>query len=250
MVFPHGRSLHELATVGALPDHQLMDAATLDWITSHPPQTAADRPPIQPNEILLLLPDEAWFTNPRQAEGLHGIRHGARACVLAYLLATAYGLDRERTTALCVAAAVHDCRRLDDRSDPGHGRRGADWLTAHADLVLTALGCAAQVPPGLRGEAARAIAAHNLPYDSFPPGLNAGYLKAPHLVDLLKAADCMDRYRLPLHRWWPDTGQLRVPVPRWLPAFAHGLVVRSERAHLDGASHHQALTHALGALAR
>ncbi|MER6171831.1 hypothetical protein, partial [Streptosporangium sp. NPDC001681] len=67
-------------------------------------------------------------------------------------------------------------------------------------------------------------------------------------VDLLKAADCLDRYRLPLTHWWPDPSYLRITVPSWLHAVAFDLVVRSEQARFDGATHHDALTHALALL--
>ncbi|MEU3904077.1 hypothetical protein AB0F20_09685 [Streptomyces goshikiensis] len=239
-------SLRELAAARALPGHQMMDAPTLDWIADNPPPPAVYTPGLAADDILLLVPDPAWFTGRDQAEGLHGISHGARTCVLAFLLARAHGLDEPHTAALCTAAAVHDCRRHDDRTDPEHGQRAAAWFTEHAESVLTALG--QNVPAALRAEAAAAIAVHNLPYDAFSPDQRTAYQRAPHLTDLLKAADCLDRYRLPLARWWPNLTRLRITVPGWLPPFAHGLVVHSERARLDGAGHHNALTHALTTL--
>ncbi|MEU6331543.1 HD domain-containing protein [Streptomyces sp. NPDC047049] len=242
------RSLRELAAARALPDHQVMDAPTLDWIAGNPPPPTADTPALTTDEILLLRPDASWFTSRDQADGLHGISHGARTCVLAFLLARAYRLDRAHTAALCTAAAVHDCRRHDDRADPEHGQRAATWFTEHAEMVLSAVG--QEVSAELRADVAAAIAVHNRPYDAFAPGQRDAYQHAPHLTDLLKAADCLDRYRLPLSRWWPNTTHLRLTIPAWLSPFAHGLVVHSERARLDGASHHDAVTHALTTLTR
>ncbi|MFE9846560.1 hypothetical protein [Streptomyces goshikiensis] len=238
--------LRALAAARALPPHQRMDAPTLDWITANPPPAAAQH--LAADDIPVLVPDPTWFTSPEQAEGLHGISHGARTCILAFLLARAHRLDEQHTAALCTAAAVHDCRRHDDRTDPDHGTRAAAWFTEHAEGVLLAFG--QDVPAALRAGAAIAIALHNLPYEAFRPAQHAAYRRAPQLTDLLKAADCLDRYRLPLARWWPDLTHLRVTVPAWLPPFAHGLVVHSERARLDGAGHHPALTHALTALTR
>ncbi|MEV6404126.1 hypothetical protein AB0M58_14425 [Streptomyces bobili] len=242
------RSLRELAAADALPDHQRMDAPTLDWIACNPPPPASDTPDFAADDVPVLAPDPAWFTSQDQAQGLHGISHGARTCVLAFLLARTHEFDAPHTAALCTAAAVHDCRRHDDRTDPEHGRRAADWFTDNAENVLAALG--QDVPPALRDEAASAIAVHNLPYDAFSPVQLAAYQRAPHLTDLLKAADCLDRYRLPLDRWWPNLSHSRVTIPGWLPPFAHGLVVHSERARLHGAGHHDALTHALTTLTR
>ncbi|PZT76790.1 MULTISPECIES: hypothetical protein [unclassified Streptomyces] len=224
-----------------------MDAATLDWIAESPPPTA-DLPQLVAGDIPVLVPDPAWFARREQAEGLHGISHCARTGVLAFLLARFHGLDRPHTAALCTAAAIHDCRRHDDRTDPGHGCRGAGWFTENAENVLAVLG--QDVPAALREEAAAAIAAHNLPYDAFSPAQRTAYQRAPHLTDLLKAADCLDRYRLPLKRWWPDLTHLRVTVPDWLLPFAHGLVIHSERARLHGVGHRDALTHAVTTLAR
>ncbi|MFF0551042.1 hypothetical protein ACFYUL_18995 [Streptomyces sp. NPDC004311] len=241
-----GTSLRERAAARALPDHQMMDAPTLDWIAGNPPPPAAEPPFLAADDILLLVPDPGWFTGRDQAEGLHGISHGARTSVLAFLLARAHGLDEPHTVALCTAAAVHDCRRHDDRTDPGHGQRAAAWFTEHAEPVLTALGH--NIPAALRAEAAAAIAVHSLPYDAFGPDQQTAYQRAPHLTDLLKAADCLDRYRLPLDPWWPDLAHLRITVPTWLPPFAHGLVAHSERARLDGCGHRDALTHALTTL--
>ncbi|MFE9832523.1 hypothetical protein ACFYPK_28330 [Streptomyces halstedii] len=240
-------ALRELAIGRTLPDHQRMDAATLDWIAENPPP-AADLPQLAADDIPVLVPDPAWFTRPEQAEGLHGISHCARTSVLAFLLARVHDIDGPHTAALCTAAALHDCRRHDDRTDPEHGRRGADWFTEHAEDVLAVLG--QNIPAALREEAATAIAAHNLPYDAFSPAQHTAYQRAPHLTDLLKAADCLDRYRLPLKRWWPDLTHLRVTVPDWLLPFAHGMVIHSERARLHGAGQRDALTHAVTILTR
>ncbi|MGW4490442.1 hypothetical protein [Streptomyces sp. NPDC004376] len=241
-------NLRELAADRTLPDHQRMDAATLDWIAGNPPPPTADTPQLTADDILVPVPDPAWFTRPEQADGLHGISHCARTSVLAFLLARVHDLDGPHTAALCTAAALHDCRRHNDRTDPEHGRRAAHWFTAHAEDVLAVLG--QDVPAALREEAASAIAVHNLPYDAFGPAQHTAYQRAPHLTDLLKAADCLDRYRLPLKRWWPDLTHLRVTVPDWLLPFAHGLVVHSERARLHGAGHRDALTRAVTTLTR
>ncbi len=45
------------------------------------------------------------------------------------------------------------------------------------------------------------------------------------MVDLLKAADALDRYRLPRNRWWPDLSRARVTVPEWLPALAFDMLL-------------------------
>ena len=174
-------------------------------------------------------------------DSIHGIRHNARVSLLAGLLAQEYGLDRDHTAALCAAAAIHDCRRRDDREDHGHGWRAAAWFTENPAAV-SLLG--RQLPPNLSAQATSAIGLHDVPYSAFTPEQNHDYQRAPHLTDLLKAADCLDRYRLPLTRWWPDPSQLRILIPAWLHPVAFDLVIRSEQARLDGATNHGALIHA------
>ncbi|MGV9601305.1 hypothetical protein ACWDR1_32060 [Streptosporangium sandarakinum] len=188
------------------------------------------------------MPKTAWFADARCADSIHGISHNARVCLLASLLAQQHHLEPDQTAALCLAAAVHDCRRRDDRADPGHGQRAAVWLSRRHQAVATAFDL--HLTPELIAAACTAISLHNLAYPAFSPAQQQAYQRAAALADLLKAADCLDRYRLPLPRWWPDVSRLRVAVPTWLHQVAFDLMLRSEQARLDGASHHDALTHA------
>ncbi|MGW1039486.1 hypothetical protein [Streptomyces sp. NPDC002547] len=239
-------SLRELAEGRQLGDHQDMDQATLDWITSNRPASFPDRPARPPHAALLLIPPTDWFADARLAGSIHGVLHGARVSVLASLLAGEHGLGRAETAALSVAAAVHDCRRRHDRDDVGHGRRAARWFAQHHQIVSRAFGHRLLV--GLIAPAATAVALHDVPYGAFSPEQVRAYEQARHFTDLLKAADCLDRYRLPLDRWWPDTTRLRIRVPAWLPPVAFDLVTASEQHRLDGASPAEALTHARSTL--
>lgn len=238
---PGSASLRELAENRSLPAHQVMDQDTLTWITRNRPEASA-APPTLPHPPLMLVPDATWFAQPQLVDSIHGVRHNARVSLLAGLLAQEYGLDRDHTAALCAAAAVHDCRRQDDRDDPGHGRRAGTWFSRNQQAVATRLG--RELPPDLVAQAASAIGLHDVPYADFTPQQKFAYLRAPHLIDLLKAADCLDRYRLPLTRWWPDSSHLHIVVPTWLHPVAFDLVIRSEQARLDGATNHGALIHA------
>ncbi|MER6318842.1 hypothetical protein ABT237_34550 [Streptomyces sp. NPDC001581] len=235
---PGPACLHELASQRRLPDHQPMDRATLGWITGNRPANF-DAAPSLPRPGLMLVPPKAWFVSERQADSNHGVRHNARVSLLAVLLAQEYGLDGDDVAALCAAGAVHDCRRRDDRADPGHGQRAAEWFGHRTAMVTRAMG--REVPAAALRRAGQAIAVHDVPYDQFTARQERAYRRAPHLVDVLKAADCLDRYRLPLQQWWPDLTRLRIPVPDWLPPAAFALVVRSEQAALDGAAHQHAL---------
>ncbi|GGU43097.1 hypothetical protein [Streptomyces violascens] len=234
-------SLRELAQQRRLPAHQLMDHVTLKWIESNRPANF-DAEPSFPRPGMLLVPPPAWFTQERSADSIHGTLHNGRVGLLAALLAEEFGLDTEDTAAACIAGIVHDCRRHDDRADPGHGQRAATWLLRHADTVTSAIDV--PVPAATLERAATAVALHDVPYENFTSRQERAFRTCPLLVDVLKAADCLDRYRLPRTRWWPDTSRLRLALPDWLPAVAFALVTRSEQARLDGADPAQALTDA------
>ncbi|UWM52283.1 hypothetical protein N0X72_26530 [Streptomyces carpaticus] len=224
-----------------------MDAGTLEHIVRNRPLFTVPSPRL-PTRATMLLPRTSWFINGEQANSLHGVLHSARVSLLASILADEHGLDRDHSLALCVGAAVHDCRRHNDRDDPGHGQRAATWLATNTETVTTALRL--RLPPEPLGRAVLAVSLHDIPHEAFTPEQADAYRQAPHLVDLLKAADALDRYRLPLTRWWPDAARLRITVPPWLHPLAFDLVVESEGARLDGADHHQSLHQARQTLAR
>ncbi|GLW06238.1 hypothetical protein Misp01_13680 [Microtetraspora sp. NBRC 13810] len=239
--------LWELAQLGRLPAHQAMDQPTLTWIARHRPEQAVRTVAVADLPVLL-VPEATWFTSGQAADGIHGVRHNARVCLLAALLAQHYRLEGDQAAALCLAAAVHDCRRRDDRADPGHGRRAAAWLSHHHPVVTSAFGL--DLSAESVAVASAAISLHDVAYPAFSPAQHRAYRRAEPVTDLLKAADCLDRYRLALPRWWPDTSRLRVSVPSWLHGVAADLMLHSEQAHLDGASHPDALTHARQIISR
>lgn len=238
---PAGKTpLRMLAEAGRLPDQQYMDRTTLAWIAGNRPTGPGVRATM-PHQPLLLIPEGAWFARREAIDSIHGIRHGARVALFVQLLAHDRGVDPGRSQTLAVAAACHDCRRHHDRDDPGHGRRAAQWLAENTATVAAALGA---VP---RPEAITAVALHDVAHHDFADDQASAYRQHQDAVDLLKAADALDRYRLPLARWWPDPSRIRLSVPAWLHPLAHDLVVHSEQARLDGATDTQALEHALRA---
>ncbi|WP_055483716.1 HD domain-containing protein [Sphaerimonospora mesophila] len=239
--------LHELAGQGRLPGHQRMDRATLAWIEANRPAMDFGSIPVPRRALpLLLVPSAAWFTDARQADSIHGIGHSARVSLLASLLAEQHQFDEQDTIALCMAAAVHDCRRRDDRDDPGHGRRAARWFARNHHKVGITFG--RLLPPVTVARAVTAIALHDIAYAAFTPADREAAREAWPLVDLLKAADALDRYRLPCRRWWPDPSHLRVDIPWWLHAVAFDLMLATEQARLDGIPYAQALDQARRAL--
>ncbi|MGW2671946.1 hypothetical protein ACWC5F_28335 [Streptomyces sp. NPDC001272] len=232
-------SLVELAARKQLPHHQYTDPATVRWITANRPDFPDDPPPptLRPSSQELVacaaIPSE-WLAEARCHDSLHGVRHAMRTAALAALLAEAAGLSSNDTATLILAAAVHDCRRVHDKDDPGHGARAAIWLTANADDVWSHFGLSAT--PSRIAAAGTAMRLHDLPYEHFSPDDRSDHARAKAISDLLKAADALDRYRLPKLTWWPDPDRVRSNAFAGLRATAFELVVHSEAAWLAGAS--------------
>jgi hypothetical protein len=240
-------SLVDLAAREQLPLHQYTDRATVRWIVANRPDLPDTPVPLLPSssqELLRLAGvPTAWWLKEKVADSLHGVRHAMRTAAIAALLADRVGLPASETADLILAAAVHDCRRLHDKGDRGHGARAAAWLTENADTVWPHFGLSPTAL--LTDRAATAVRLHDVPYTAFSRDDLADHDRAAHLCDLLKAADALDRYRLPKVNWWPDGAQVRVAAFDRFRSTAFDLVVWSEQAHLDGLGSAEAVLHAL-----
>ncbi|HEY8982380.1 MAG TPA: hypothetical protein VIU15_22685 [Streptomyces sp.] len=229
-------SLVELAALKQLPRHQFTDAETVRWIAEHRPDELTDSAPRLGTAARRLLVRTAmpvtWLAEPQLHDSLHGVRHGMRTAALAALLAQAAGLDEADTATAIVAAAVHDCRRLHDQDDRGHGARAARWLTVNAEDVWERFRL--EMTPAAVRQAAVSVRLHEVPYPDFTPDDEADYAAARVIADVVKAADALDRYRLPKLTWWPDGRYVRVDAFEELRAVAFDLVVWSEADHVTG----------------
>jgi uncharacterized protein len=66
---------------------------------------------------------EILVRHPLPWDGLHGLPHWGRVLENGLKLATRTGADTEL---IALFAVFHDCQRINEGIDPGHGRRGAD----------------------------------------------------------------------------------------------------------------------------
>ncbi|MDT0422683.1 hypothetical protein [Streptomyces evansiae] len=244
---PPSASLIHLAAQRRLPPHQYMDRVTVDWIGDNRPSFPSSRTPAlraRSRDLLthLALPPQ-WWADRRLYTSLHGVRHALRTATFAAVLAETNGLDDADVATATLAAAVHDCRRHHDRADPGHGARAAVWLAANADTVWNHVGLTAA--PRLSVRAATAIRLHDIPYEAFTKDDVTDHARTGPIADVLKAADALDRYRLPKLKWWPDTRYVHEPAFDSLRELAFDLVLISEQAHLTGADGSAAVRYAL-----
>lgn len=220
---------------GSLPSFQYVDREMVSWIAVHRPEFAVEQIWDVPR-VGLPVADVAvpggWLVAPAMVDSAHGVRHLMRAAVYAALLAVHCGLGRDACVAAAVAGAVHDCRRLHDLDDPGHGARAAAWLRQNSGMVVDHFGLGG----GLFDVdlVATAVELHEVPYELFDEVQVQRYGAVRDVVDVVKTADALDRYRLPRLAWWPREEHLRLTPPTWLKALAYRLVLRSEASHVFG----------------
>ena len=231
-----------------LPALQYMDDATQKWIAKNEPRYDVVS---RLNFDLQSYTDwtshfplrRDWFPEPRLADTVHGLRHLLRTAYFACCLAKEKELGRTQTIFVFMAAQLHDIRRQDDRGDPGHAQRSADWFIANAPTV------AKQWRLKLTDEYCMAIAAvislHETPYGDFGREQRVLYERHQVAVDILKTADALDRYRLPKLKWWINDEYLNLVPSSAMKQLAFNLVVRSERYFLEGVGNERSVNRAI-----
>lgn len=222
-----------------------MDQETLNWICAHRPRFRK----YQQKKIKLThaqfssLPlKRKWFLEPRIINGIHGIRHALRVSIYAGILAASFGLSQKEQGAVAIAALLHDIRRKNDKGDVNHATRCASWLRAHSSDVSYLRFIATDQ----RVSILAAIKLHEIPYEGIVD--SSEYKKNRWIVDMLKTADALDRYRLPKLKWWINDVYLKIKPSERLRALAFDLTTISEQLFLHGASNRDAVSLALKAL--
>jgi hypothetical protein len=225
-------SLVELAERKQLPEFQFMDQETLDWII-------ANRPTLRNWEYrkgLFIYPfpisesplEQKWFLEPKGIGGIHGTRHALRVAIHALALAKELGFPKAKQEAAMIAGLLHDVRRKDDKGDSGHGPRCAEWFLENVHRIALVN----RMTEIQKSDIAAAIGFHESQYDQID--IAPEYVGREDIVDVLKAADALDRYRLPKLNWRIDETFLKVKPSDEFKAFAFDLVIASEKRFLAG----------------
>jgi hypothetical protein len=239
-------SLVSLAEAKNLPLHQYMDADTIEWIARNNP-FAYDHSrsfTLSSTELSLLrsyAPLEEWFLMPVSANTIHGVRHLLRVAACALALVRAVPALTPKLSNLLVASVLHDVRRLHDKEDPAHGQRAAEWFRDRHAAIASRFSL--NFAKHDIEEIAWSMFYHNVAYAQINE--EPSYSEHKLIVDALKTADAMDRYRLPKLKWWFDGTAVRLaPEESMLPS-AYWLVVHSERHYLTSRNNVHAVLDAL-----
>lgn len=227
-------SLVELAQKKKLPRYQYMDEITLNWIIKNKPKFNIQSKYYINSSILKryksFTPSKNWFAEKKEIKSIHGMRHLLRTEILATLLGNLHKLNRRKIQNLKIAAVLHDIRRRNDKKDPFHGQRSAEWFLKNLPRIKEFFRLS--ISSIDMEEIYYTIYFHEKSYNKIDS--TANYKKYKIIVDLLKTADALDRYRQPKTKWWICNNYLEVIPNEELKEFAYNLVVNSEKKYLEG----------------
>jgi len=225
-------SLVDFAQEGTLPKIQLMDIETLKWIEKNRPNFAKVNPPFTSKileQVKKYLPPKQWFLEKDCVDSIHGIRHILRVIANASNLIFNRKTDLVLARNLLISSSLHDLRRKDDKGDEGHAVRARDWFIENSDEICRYFGLTLLMKD--IDEIANAIYFHEISYGQILS--DNEYLKHKEIIDLLKTADALDRYRLPKLKWWINDDFVIVIPDESEKSFAYNLVVNSEENYLS-----------------
>lgn len=239
-------SLYQQAANKTLPAHQYMDEDTLTWIKSVKDTWGNLEFDVQSgselnslikyvSEVyidLVEIPEfnENIFSRGEQASrSIHGYLHAYRTSFLSALLARINGwVD---VSPFLYSGLFHDIARSNDQADHGHGKKSAERLLEFKSSF-----------PNIKEidllDALYAIEHHE--------SVAGEYKVLTDTLKYLKAADALDRFRLPKLKWWPNKAIMEYLPPEYVFTIAYRLVVYSEQYLLiDGLSPRQSFNRAI-----
>lgn len=236
-------SLRRMAIQKQLPLHQYMDSETLAWTREY----AQEEGVVLSESILLpkdadqfdvLRPSPSFFVNKEIYNGLHGFKHCARVGFLAGLIANERGNGSMSILKIVtIAGSLHDCRRMNDNADEGHGARSADWLGSNVDAVSE------HFSVSLSEEERRLVDMAIRFHDTRP--MHEITQEEHEVIEIIKTADALDRYRQPKEKWWINEEYLEIKPSQLLKNVAYNLMYFVENAYLQEKDNEKALTAAL-----
>ena len=221
-------SLYKLAALRRLPERQVLDQLSIEWISEHRPDDlprSGDVIQLSISEKTLLqnmdIP-QTWFVSSDRKGTIHGQLHLARVAAIASHVARAEGANDIEARTSFIAGLLHDIRRKDDKGDPGHAKAAANWVSENWEEICDFLG---DVAEGVNSDDVhQAVIGHE---DS----TSIKNARCRRIAEYLRTADALDRYRLPKLNWWVDNRRLKVVPSASLKARVFDAVVASEREY-------------------
>lgn len=213
-----------LAQSKDLPDDQYLDTATIDWIGRNAPTYAASWYPDRTllnhlskvyDELKSHLPltNETFLRGAVASTSMHGQLHAYRVALFAGILASLSGAKNLEPYIL--AGLYHDIARKNDKEDTGHGSRSAQ-RAVELGIIRDDLN---------KTDIIEAIACHDD---------ESGTYQNDTFVNIVKAADALDRFRLPKTKWWPDSKKMPLAPTNEIFALAYNLVLLTEKEAIRG----------------
>lgn len=127
-----------------------------------------------------------------------------------------------------ISASVHDLRRINDKEDKGHGKRASDWFIENESIFLNFL---SNANTSQFNNIVESVAFHDIDYESIPKHIYESHMLA---IDIIKAADALDRYIQPKEKWWPNTNYIKIKESHKLLSICRKITLDSERLILQG----------------
>jgi len=216
-----------------------MDRETLNWIKENRPnfssKTILNRHLLNSikEDVIRFTPLRTWYLEKETIDSIHGLRHTMRVIAnLSFIIQEAKIHDGLKTKAF-ISASIHDLRRKNDKNDRGHGKRAAYWFAKNAGSVLNFFNVSLDTTD--LQDIQKCVLFHEIPYGELER--NNSYIAANDsckmMVDLLKTADALDRYRLPKIKWWINEKYLRHLPSETAKILAYEMVLISERLFLE-----------------
>lgn len=228
-------SLRAMALEKKLPIHQFMDRETLNWIkdTGEARGLLTPRHVPLPNVIRKLVrfsqPSKDFFIDDAMYTGIHGFRHCARVALLAGLVCHEMEIrDMKLVRMAIIAGSLHDCRRENDNADEGHGPRSADWFKDNVSIISGYYDLKLSSSEIELTDAA--IRFHELDRHIIEASVSSRYWQ---IINIIKTADALDRYRQPKEKWWINEEYLEIKPSKTLKEVAFNLTYKLEDHYLE-----------------
>lgn len=202
---------------------QILDVSTIDWLKENQEfkevnifEIKKAFKPLDKNLFINLAPHSNWFNNSSRRLSIHGESHALRVILFTYILCSLKNIKNYEK--YLVAASIHDVARISDNEDLEHGKRASKWFLDNLDIFCN-------LSKEDIEEISESVTYHDINYENIP---SSALSKSREMIDIIKCADALDRFRLPKEGWWPKKEFFKIDLPERLFDLANKLVYETE----------------------